>query len=222
MINDFFKNFTKQQELLFKKKIVNNWDYNTVYYLKNKELTQKKLNEYKQAKNKERWLLNRNIYQYIDSIIKGWFVEDYIYDILEKNKIKYERIGADKRRELLFDKNMFEKIKGEFDCIIENNYCDIVSDYTKYCQKNNSISLNFEKFNKMKNKNALLLIYDVKNNRVILLNPNIDIYKYKNIKINNIKNAYKKECFYNYKKHSYDINYFRQNIKKILKNKAPI
>ena len=84
---------------------------------------------------------------------------------------------------------------------------DIMSSWTNYTKRNESVSLNFDKYDKMKEQDAVLYIFDVYNFNLLKIDIRKDIYKAEKrygknyIYIDNKKKkTYYKECYFNYNK----------------------
>lgn len=190
------------------------WDDDTKYFLENGRIKKEKYKEAMGSENKDRWLLNRDLITYIDDIVKGWMAEELVEMIIEQS-CPYIRTAQDHKRELIFNNDMFKVITGGLDGEIQFNHkfkvvVDIMSDFTGYCQRNNSISLGFEKYDKMIKQTAILFILDIKNGKIGVVNPSK--HKIEEVEIENIDKGYKKEMKLDYDKEFYPIEDFNNFI----------
>lgn len=189
----------------FKENMKTNWDKETLYYIKNSKLNKNKKIEMDNFKQLKRFThKNKNKNQYLNNIIKGWLVEDFI-NILFNKYVKFELKNKDKDREFIF-KNMFDlfELDGEINIDNKKINVDIVSDFTGYCMQRNSLTLNFNKRSKIIKNKGLIIILDIINYKIWIINPNGLEYKRKIVE--GIKNGFKEEIKLN-KNHCYDLEY---------------
>lgn len=172
----------------YKKLIRDNWDYETVYYLENGNLSEKKRAEFEEMKNPERFFKGRSLESYCLNLIKGWVVEDIAFYILNLYTC-VEFSNQDKERKIN-TKNAFKLIELDFIDTLDNRNIDAMSCFTGYCKRNSSLSLSFEKIGKFQDDDTICII-DFKNESIAFLKPSkLD---HKRIVTNIKKNFYKNE-----------------------------
>lgn len=181
--------------------ITKDWDYDTQYYLKTKKIGN---NLYEDFLDNDltRFLYGKNIFQYCETLCKGWIAEDIVLNIIKHNFKEVKLTGKDKNREFIFYGNYGLT---ELDLNLLDIDLDVQSDFTGYFKRNNSVSLNFEKVFKFKEDDILILL-DVNNCKMAFIKP--FFCKKEKVMIKTDSNIYKYELQFDYNKDFFDINLF--------------
>ena len=100
---------------------------------------------------------NRTFIEYGQDLVASWIYEDYLIEQLTQHGLSIERAGADKNREILAKTN----VSSTSDCLVKYNNCsrklEIMNDYKGYWTKYGSVDLRDDKFEKLRNENAIFL-----------------------------------------------------------------
>jgi hypothetical protein len=133
----------------------------------------------------------RTIEEYAKDLVSSWIYEDTILRYLKKN-FNIQLSGADKKREILPN----TKVSTDSDfCIEKDNKIfniELVNSYTNYWKEYQRIDLRDNKFEQLKNKQALLICIDIYNKKFYL----IDLKKEnKNIKYISYHKPYGKPAY---------------------------
>lgn len=124
----------------------------------------------------------RTIEEYAKDLVSSWVYEDTILKYLKKN-FNIQLSGADKKREILPN----TKVSTDSDFCIEKDSkifsIELVNSYTNYWKEYQRIDLRDNKFEQLKNKQALLVCIDIYNKEFYLIdlkkeNENIKYISY--------------------------------------------
>jgi len=110
----------------------------------------------------------RTIEEYAKDLISSWIYEDIILNYLSK-KFNIKLYGTDRNRNILQN----NKISSDSDfCITKNKKfynIELVNSYTNYWKKFQRIDLRDNKFENLRNKQALLICIDIYNKEFYLI-----------------------------------------------------
>lgn len=111
----------------------------------------------------------RKIEEYGKDLIASWLQEDLLMKKLKDVELEIELNGADKERKIL--KN--SKVTTEADYVIRNGdeiiHLELMNSNTNYLNKAKRVDLRDNKYKKMKQQNAKLLLNDNYNNKFCIL-----------------------------------------------------
>lgn len=209
LFNNLLNNTNIISKETFYNNINNNWNIDTLYYLKHSKLRIEKYKEYKDA-DLERFLYGKTMNQYLNTLIRGWMSEDFVFEILKIN-YNVKLANKDAEREFLFN-NPFSLQELDLKIVPEIFWeddinIDVMSDFTGYFKKKGSVSLNFEKYNKFK-ENDYLIVLDILNSKMAILHPKT--LKAEKMYGKQMKNQYKYEMYFDYDKSFHDIDKFKE------------
>ena len=121
---------------------------------------------------------NRGIEDYfINVVVNGWILEDYIIEQFKNNKVKVEKNGTDKNRVFT------EKVTQEADIKVNNKKIEIQI----LSNKNGDLRIKSNKINNLIKNNINLLVFNKYDKNYIMINTTF---------LKKIKNEYKEQEIY--------------------------
>lgn len=165
---------------LFKKNLADvakdyNYSQSNIYILENnfKKLQIEYSDVWKSLQSCKHQRDRRTIEEYAKDLVSSWVYEDTLLNYL-KGSFEINLYGSDKERNILPN----SKVSSDSDFCIKNNgkllNIELVNSYTNYWKSYQRIDLRDNKFEKLKDKHAILVCIDIYNKEFYLIDLKIN------------------------------------------------